>query len=217
MEISPFDHKDFFKKNKHFSSIICGSRRSGKSYLVKYLFKKNKFNEKFDYIIIMCNSSELEKYKEYVKGELFFHEFDPDVIDRLFILADHNKENYNEKNYLIILDDSISNTQLYSQSLDRIFSRGRHSNISLILTTQKMSMASTMSRSNSDVVFLGGAKSSLEKKAYINNFLYGEIEFPEGVNEEKALIKIIKESTKDFNFLVIDYNKDQILYSFKAG
>jgi len=74
-----------------------------------------------------------------------------------------------------------------------------------------------MSRSNSDVVFLGGAKSSLEKKAYINNFLYGEIEFPEGVNEEKALIKIIKESTKDFNFLVIDYNKDQILYSFKAG
>ena len=215
-ELEKFNYKEFFKNNKNFSSIICGSRRSGKSYLVKYLFTKNKFNEKYDYIIIMCNSSELEKYKEYVKGDLFFNIFDADVIDRIFLLSEYHKKNNEEKNFLIILDDSISNDQKFSEALNNIFTRGRHSNISLILTTQKLSMSSTISRTNCDIIFLGSAKSSMEKKAYITNFLYGEIEFGEKINEEKTLIKLIKNYTLDYNFLVVDYNKEQILYYFKA-
>ena len=217
-KIEKWDDKNFFKNEKYenFSAIICGSRRSGKSYLLKYLFKKFKFNDKFDYICVICGSSELNNYQEYIKGDLFFDEFEGGIIDRLFLLSEYFQQNGKSKKFLVILDDTISNDQKFNEALNNVFSRGRHANISLFLTTQKLSMSSTISRTNCDIVFLGCAKSSMEKKAYISNFLDGEIEFPEGVRQDKALIKIIKENTQDFNFLVVDYSGDNILFKYRA-
>ena len=47
-KIENWDDKNFFKNEKYenFSAIICDSRRSGKSYLLKYLLKIRYFKGK---------------------------------------------------------------------------------------------------------------------------------------------------------------------------
>ena len=77
---------------KLFSMLIIGSRRSGKSYMVRHLWNLADFNNYYDHVIIFCNSNDvIEYYSEFVSGSLFFKEYDEEIIKRIMQLSEHYK------------------------------------------------------------------------------------------------------------------------------
>jgi hypothetical protein len=103
------------------------------------------------------------------------------------------------KNVLIILDDAVADSDMhYQKGLKILYARGRHINISVIVTTQYINSISPLMRSNSDYVFLG-QQNKRSVDIISDEYLSGDIEKPE-------FIKLFNKSTRDYNFFVINCN-----------
>ena len=158
---------------KIFSMSIAGSRKEGKSYMIKHLYKKCGWHKYYDFIIVMTeNIDNLNFYSEFVHGTLFFNEYDGQIIERMKSLSEQYQENGDPKRFLIILDDCLSNSK-NEEHFKRLYSQGRHYNISIIFSIQQTTLIDTTARNNSDVIMICRTKSSNEKKSIIENFLLG--------------------------------------------
>jgi len=125
--------------DKPFTSIICGPRGSGKSVVAKDLFT-NVLKDKFDMVVVFSetlNRMSTESYYELVPhfGGVLFDRFDDDVLRKIGKFQDtfFRKNNFYLK-ILLICDDC--GKQRFSDGLEDIFIRGRHSFISAIYLCQ---------------------------------------------------------------------------------
>ena len=119
-----------------------------------------------------------------------------------------NKSKNERKHILLILDDCVSDTNFHqSPTIKKLFLRGRHINISLLITTQYIYLISPSMRNNMDFIFSG----QMNKQSIFlltNEYLSGNI-------SKEEFVKMYNRCTKDYNFLVINNNsvKDDDLNS----
>ncbi len=201
------------KNGNLFAMLIIGSRRSGKSNMVKFMFKLAKFTKYYDYFLVFCNSGEVRDfYAEFVPGSLFFDDFNEEYFQRVFKMSEEYRIKGTPKKFLAIFDDSVGSDEKLSDSIMQIYNTGRHHNISIIFCSQRLFLTNTSARNNSDAVLIGKSKSSGEKKYIIETFLNGLLddeEIPKGRREKQMYNSIIKKYTVDYNFLVLDFSNDQ--------
>ena len=189
---------------------LIAKRNSGKSVLLKHLVNSEK--HKFHKIFVLCPTEKINRfYSDIVSDECIFDNYDEKWMNKLIdkmTEINANKPTKERKHILLILDDCVSDTNFHqSPTIKKLFLRGRHINISLLITTQYIYLISPSMRNNIDWVMCGQMN---QQSIFLltNEYLSGNI-------SKEEFVKMYNRCTKDYNFLVINNNsvKDDDLNS----
>ena len=204
---------------KNFSLLnnrigLIGKTNSGKSHLLMYLLQKEK--HKFHKIyVISPTESVLKFYSDIVPSNQIFHEFKEEwIIDLMKRLTEYKKHNDKKFNVLLIFDDLGADAH-NSKAINKIFTMGRHLNISIIMTMQFLNQSNPCCRSNFSYL-LCGQQNKMSVDLLCEEFLMGNI-------DKSQFLNLYHKNTKDYNFFVICCNSvkdnddlDQIYGCIKA-
>ena len=188
---------DFTILNKTIS--LVAKRNSGKSCLLKYLVQEQIQN--FKKIFVICPTNFNGFYNDWVDSNCIFEDYNEEWIEKLISKMskiNQGKNNDDAYNILLILDDCCSDTKFHaSKSIKKLFSRGRHSFISIIITCQMLHHIPPLCRNNSDFLLIG----------QLNNQNIDLLcdEFRTGL-EKKDFKIMYKRLTTDYSFLIINNN-----------
>ena len=189
---------------------LVAKRNSGKSCLLKHLVESER--HKFSKIFVVCPTEKINRfYSDIVNDECIYDTYEEKFVDKLInkmTELNSNKPQKERKNILLILDDCVSDHNFHqSPSLKKLFVRGRHINIGVIITFQYLNLIPPVARVNLDFLFCGQMnKQSVD--LLMSEFISGDI-------EKTEFIKMFNRCTRDYNFLVINNNsvKDDDLNS----
>jgi len=189
---------------------LIAKRNSGKSCLLKYLVEAER--HKFARLYVICPTEKINRfYSDIVDDECIFDNYDEKWVEKLInkmTMINSNKPQKERKNVLLILDDIVSDHNFHqSPTLKKLFIRGRHINIGIILTFQYLNLIPPVARVNLDYLFAGQMnKQSVD--LLISEFISGDI-------SKEQFLKMFNRCTRDYNFLVINNNsvKDDDLNS----
>ena len=180
---------------------LCAKRNSGKSVLLRYLVKTHQ--EDFSKIFVICPSEEVNHfYKDFIDKKDIFPSYKEEwilsLMDKLEkINSKKKKEDFNR--VLLILDDCCSDVDFHHcNSIKRIFTRGRHCGLALIITAQYVYQLPPVCRSNCDFI----AVSQMNRQGLevlTNDFLMGNI-------SRDDFYKMYYRSTSNYGFLLINNN-----------
>lgn len=178
---------------------LVAKRGSGKSILLKYLVDNCK--ELYQRIYVICPTEIVNSfYSDMVPENCIFDSWNESWCEALINkMTEKNKGQKKEdrKNVLLIIDDVCSDTNFHqSNALKKLYARGRHINISIIITCQYLNSLPPLCRSNSDWVICG----QMNKQSVgllCDEYMTGSIEKPE-------FIKLYNRSTQNYGFLVIN-------------
>ena len=188
---------DFSILNKTIS--LVAKRNSGKSVLLKYLVEQE--IENFKKIFVICPTKFNGFYDDWIESNCIFENYDEEWVEKLIYKMSNlnkNKNNDTADHILLILDDCCSDTKFHaSKSIKKLFSRGRHSFISIIITCQMLHHIPPLCRNNSDFLLVG----------QLNNQNIDLLcdEFRTGL-EKKDFKKMYKRLTTNYSFLIINNN-----------
>jgi hypothetical protein len=179
-----------------FRLLIVGkSQLSGKSNIVINLllrdeFYNNDFKGENIYIVSpsISNDAKLKKLIEVkdIPEENLFYEYDEDVLKSFYKIQEEEyeeavRDGEKPKNKLILFDDMSFNGDLKSKThgiINKIFSNGRHINLSIITTAQKYTDLLTASRENANgAIFFNCSNKQLELIEADHNYLGNKKEF----------------------------------------
>jgi hypothetical protein len=196
--------------------IVGKSMLSGKSNLVDNLLLRQEFYNSYfkgeNIYIVSPSLASVEKLNRLVNvidipSENLFNEYDEDVLKELYkmIEEDYKEDVENKKrpaNSLIVFDDMSYNGDLKKKRhgiINKIFSNGRHVNLSVICTSQKYSDVLTSARENmSGGFFFNMSDNQLEQVEKDHNYNMTKKEF----------YKMFRDNVKErHDFILIDYTK----------
>jgi len=144
-----------FDDGKPFSMCVSATRNSGKSYLIRHLYKDVWMRKRmFDTTIVFSQTLANDFYADFVNSKLMYESYRPDVLRKTFEEARKMVKYGKSWNVLTILDGSISNKDKYDKYLTSIFTMGRHINISIVYITQKLSYTSTTWINNCNYILI---------------------------------------------------------------
>jgi hypothetical protein len=189
---------DFSIVNKRI--CVLGKTNSGKSVLLKYIVTQHK--QEFDKIFVICPTEEINGfYSNLVPANCIFSDFNEDWLHKLIKKLTDLKKEDNKKvlNVLLIMDDLGSDAKfITSDAFKRVCVRGRHLNISMIVSCQYLTQVPPICRSN--ICFLIVGQMNIQSVQLLaDEFLYGSI-------DRKEFTKIYHDATKDYGFLLINCN-----------
>jgi len=190
---------DFQLLNK--TVCLCGKRHSGKSELIKYIVSS--YGHQFNKIFVICPSEAVNKfYSQFLPSENIFTDYSESWIEKLMarlIKINVGKKDNEAAHILLILDDCVSDVNMHTaRNFEKIFTRGRHLKISLLITTQYPYLIPPVARINCDYILVGQLnKQGL--KVMSDEFLMGDI-------SPKEFLKMYYNSTNDYGFLIINNN-----------
>ena len=179
---------------------LIGKTNSGKSRLLKYMlnFEKHKFQKIF---VISPTEAVLNFYSDIVPSNQIFNEYkDEWVTDLMQNLTNYKKNNDKPYNVLLILDD-IGADAHNSKALCKVFTMGRHLNISIVMTMQYLNQCPATCRSNFSFILVG-QMNKLSTDLLVDEYLMGSI-------DKKNFLELYHKSSKDYNFFVINCNSVQ--------
>ena len=179
---------------------VVAKRNSGKSILIRYLVNQQK--HLFSKIFVICPTESINHfYNTITHDDCIFDEWKEDWANQLIdtmTKTNANQPSNERKNVLIILDDCMSDIDFnQSKSLKKIYTRGRHFNLSIIATCQYLNSLPKICRSNCDTLISGQMNlCSIEMLAseYCSNL------------SKREFITLFNKTTKDYGFLVINNN-----------
>ena len=215
-----------------FRTVLTGPTSSGKSNFIKnVLFNKQfKYCKYMDEIYVFCASKDdLIEYKNWAIKEnidkkfKFMDKYDDEAVKELIdSIETDNIKRKNPQRVLIVLDDQICNnvsSRSKLNAVDEIFIRGRHANISVIISTQKYKALSNNMRvlNVSNVVIFNGTNSNdLDAIAseHANTLSKDEVErlIKDHIDKPYSFVMINYKHTpekrfQDSNFKVINLDK----------
>ena len=150
--------------------------------------------------------------KKYISEELtvtedeqiYYQDFDGEAVQHILTtqkkVIDHQKKDPKTKklfSILLIFDDVADNKAIHNnQALNSCFTRGRHSQISTILSTQKYNAVSTIIRTNMDSMYLFRLRNA--------NDLFSVVDELSALLDKKILLEVYMKATEArFSFLFI--------------
>jgi hypothetical protein len=207
----------------NFSLIMIARRRSGKSYLIEYLYKTY-WEGHYDFVIVFTTPINAKNFKRYLGSKRGYDIYtDPNDVVRLRKAIDVNTKRKNQGkkpiNTLVIFDDTVSLKQKYDKDILNLFTKGRHANLSVVYTTQAPTLVDNNWKGNSDLIFIWKQKTRKNQEYIADNIVNGILDEDfQTVKEEKdAYISILKKATEEkYQFLVIDSVRDDLFF-YKAG
>jgi len=196
-------------------SIINAPSGSGKTVLLQNLIL-DIYKGCFSRIYIFSPSIDIDDtwlpVKKYIEEELtstddeeiYYQDFDGEAVQKILStqkkVIDHQKKDPKTKklfSILLIFDDVADNKAIHNNSaLNSCFTRGRHSQISTILSTQKYNAVSTIIRTNMDSMYLFRLRNANDLEAIV-------IELS-ALLDKKILLQIYMKATEErYSFLFI--------------
>ena len=196
-------------------SVINAASGSGKTVLIQNLIL-DIYKGCFSRIYIFSPSIDIDDtwlpVKKYIADELtttedeqiYYQDFDGDAVQHILAtqkkVIDHQKKDPKTKklfSILLIFDDVADNKAIHNnQALNSCFTRGRHSQISTILSTQKYNAVSTIIRTNMDSMYLFRLRNANDLQAVIDEL--------SALLDKKILLEVYMKATEErFSFLFI--------------
>ena len=190
---------NIFKDKIPNISLICAPPNSGKTYLVKYLLNQLYNKKKIYFGVVFCSSSFNTENFDYIPDKYLYSRYDENIILNLMNIQQeqinlNGKEN--SKTAFIVFDDMLGLINFKSQLIIELFTKYRHYNIQILLTTQYIYAIPPLLRECSTFCFVFHITSYRSIKAMYECF-FGDFET---FNECK---KFIFDNTGDYNFIVV--------------
>lgn len=213
--------KDSLKKFNSFSSIISGSRTSGKSIFLKYLLVHSggpNLLKSFDSVVIFSSSVQ-SGFWDFTGSKLLFKNFNPGVIKAMKKIYFEQKSKGIDFKFLVILDDLAFDTKLkYDKTVSELYVSGRHFGASVSFITQKSSATNQMWKNNCTVFIICHSVARKEKKYLSEDVIADALDYQFTEYPEAQLYRmgtaIQTKLLKNYNCLIITpYYKNKI-YQF---
>jgi hypothetical protein len=181
--------------------VLIAKRCSGKSQMIRYLVSQQR--GKFKKIFIICPTEKINNfYNELVKKEDIRDSWSEEWTEKLIehmTVANANKPDKEASHVLLIIDDCVSDVNFHqSKSFKKLFTRGRHIKISIIITSQYIYSVPPVSRSNADFI-LTSQMNTQGLELLTSEFLFGNL-------TKKEFINMYHKNTNNYGFLVINNN-----------
>jgi hypothetical protein len=178
---------------------FCAKRNSGKSVLIKYIV--NHFKDKFEKIFLISPTEKINGFfKDVVDSKYVYEELNEkwliQLIDKMTKM-NSNKPDKDKTNILVIFDDVCTDNNMKMKAFQSLFTRGRHLNISIIITMQYIHHLPPVCRANFDYFIV----SQMNEQSI--DMLYDE--FISHL-KRKEFQELYKKSIVDYNFLIINCN-----------
>ena len=235
--IKPIDVKEYTSKQSKYDvvgklplrDIILGPSGAGKGVLLSNMIL-DIYRGCFDRIYIFSPSIDVDKtwipVKEYIeksqkvdlkKEKLFFDSYDAEALENIVStqhkVAEHMKTKGYTKIYqvLIIVDDFADDPifSRHSKLLLALFTRGRHSFISTIVSTQKYRAISNIIRVNATNLYVFRLRNGGDLEALIDEL--------NALTDKKTLLQLYNAGTSEpYSFLFIKLNAKKLNDMFYA-
>jgi hypothetical protein len=190
-----------------FRMLICSPSYSGKSNLILTLIKEKRFYWDYFKVFIFSKSyyqdpifDNISILSKYTCDDLSERKIQKILDHQQYLKEKYEEEGKPEKlpNILLIIDDCAGDAKLSNRTsmINKLMFRGRHANMSILITTQSYKMLSKNIRTNmSDLIFYG-ADNDKELRAIAE-------ENSGGLTVKKFENLFKKATEKRFNFLYI--------------
>ena len=181
--------------------LLISKRNAGKSQMIRYLVSQQR--GKFKSIFVICPTEKVNNfYSDLVKKENIRDEWTEAWTDQLIehmTRENANKPDKEASHVLLIVDDCVSDTNFHqSKSFKKLFTRGRHIKIAVILTSQYIFSVPPTARNNSDFI-LTSQMNTQGLDLLTSEFLFGNL-------TKKEFINMYHKNTSNYGFLVINNN-----------
>lgn len=182
---------------------ILGSSRSGKTVLLKDLYRKTKLKKLPG--VLFSNSLSSPSY-DYFRDKLgCMYDFNPEAVQ---LLVNYNRRTKNAYQFVVLIDDE--NSAKEQKEMKNLMMTHRNNNVNTIFCSQSYANLNKGSRGSVSYAFLGAfntdeaIEDALTK--YVGSFLEGSL-------QEK--IDLYRDLTDDHNFLFLN-NFTGELSTYKA-
>ena len=229
--IKPIDVKEYTSKQSKYDvvgklplrDIVLGPSGAGKGVLLSNVIL-DMYKNCFDRMYIFSPSIDVDKtwipVKEYIeksqkvdlkKEKLFFDSYDAEALENIVStqhkVAEHMKSKGFTKIYqvLIIVDDFADDPSFsrHSKLLHALFTRGRHSFISTIVSTQKYRAISNIIRVNATNLYVFRLRNGGDLESLIEEL--------NALTDKKTLLQLYNLATSEpFSFLFIKLNAKKL-------
>ena len=185
--------------------IICeGSRRCGKSIFLQWFLYH--YKKEVDLALVCTETPHNGFWQPIVGNQYVHHGWDPYMIQKLL---EEQKQQIKEKgkekarHVLLILDDIVGDRNHIHEDtvLNELAVEGRHSKISICLTTQEPHAIGTSLRNNCDMVVIFQQKSFRAKESVCNDFVCFKLDMME--NKKTVAMQMLQTYTGNHDAMII--------------
>lgn len=193
IDARPFDIK--LPTNGGVSFVLCGASRSGKSTLMKYLYRK--YFKKHIALMFSLNVH-AEIYKDLSSKTIVSPEYLPEL---LVDIHDINVKSGNKFPFLVISDDMVGGSIKNDAQVTRLLTVYRNAACSSIFSFQGRTLLNPVGRQNANFVCILKQQTPQEWINVCKEFL--DLYLPLGMSYPEK-VKYCQEATRDHQFFVID-------------
>jgi len=201
------DNKEIFQHP--FSCLITAPRGSGKSNLVVNLLNRpDLLKNKFDEIYYFSPTIYLDQTLEHLNNKKIF-KCDEISNDKLNNLLESVKEDEERQKILIVLDDCIEFVNnKKSSAINKLFFKGRHFSISVVVITQKYKAVNPLLRQNALLHIFFRPNNNQELDAIVNELNNRKL-------PENKLREIFNKYTQNYDFIIYNIAKSKVYHIFR--
>lgn len=187
--------------------VMVGARGSGKTNLLLNLVNENRFLARefhYNHRILFSKSLGADPSADKLNCKYKFDDFKPEIIESIMRQQTQIKEDNGKSampSVLVILDDFATEKALTEHGiLEKLAVRGRHFNITTIITTQKFSAVARTIRLNTDIAYIYEPKSGSEVDFIIETYASKQ--------NRKAFFNMFEYATSNqYDFLHVNFTK----------
>jgi ribosomal protein S19 len=181
--------------NGGVSFILCGASRSGKTCLLKYLYKT--YFQKHISVMFSLNT-QADIYKSLSKKTIVSPEFLPDILSDCHTI---NVKSGNKFPFLMISDDFVGGQIKNAEEVTRLLTVYRNANMSSIFSFQGRTLINPTGRASCNYIAILAQQTPQAWlnvcKEYLDGYLPMSMCYPEK-------IRYCQEATRDHQFFFID-------------
>ena len=182
----------------HSNYLFIAKRNSGKTHLIKYLIYTFLEQKVFQWGVVFSATNFNTHQLDIVDKKYQYSTVDDRVLEQIMTIQEKSKVGC-----FIIFDDVIGTVNFNSSVLKKLFTTGRHYNISIFLATQYLKSVTPLVRQNTDYVFLFDIKNLITLRAFYDEW---------GSNFEtfEEFKTYFRNSVNGYSCLIIDQKDSKI-------